>query len=332
MELLINGFTLFGLEIRFYGILMASAFIVGLFIVMYFCKKKGYSSNLPYDLILIVFPSAIVGARLNYVLFTPELNWTFAKVFKIWEGGLMIYGGILFAVIAIAIYCLIKKINFVSILDLIAPVLILGQAIGRWGNFFNQEAYGSLITNPSFQWFPFGVYIENAHFTDAARSQLVEAYGSSTMSGAWFNATFFYESLWCLIGFVLLYFIFTKSNKKGFVTATYLTFYGFERFFVEQLRTDSLYLGSMRVSVLISAIIFLFGAGYLTYLLIKDYKLKKLKLSLDKELVTVNSAGRSAKAEKPKEDNQKAQELENAEQINVNTEKKQQNDTDKNAT
>ena len=333
MELLINGFTLFGLEIRFYGILMASAFIVGLFIVIYFCKKKGYSSNLPYDLILIVFPSAIVGARLNYVLFTlKDGDWTFVKVLQIWNGGLMIYGGIIFAVIAIAIYCLIKKINFVSILDMLAPVLILGQAIGRWGNFFNQEAYGSLITNPSFQWFPFGVWIEKSQFTNAAESQLIEAYGSSNMAGAWFNATFFYESLWCLIGFVLLYFIFTKSNKKGFVTATYLTYYGFERFFVEQLRTDSLYLGSIRVSVLISAIIFLFGAGYLTYLLIKDYKLKKLKMLLDNELVTAKSTGESSKEENPRQENQKAQKPVNTEQINDNTEKKQDNDTDKNAT
>lgn len=330
MELLINGFTLFGLEIRFYGILMASAFIVGLLIVMYFCKRKGYSSSLPYDLILIVFPSAIVGARLNYVLFTPELDWTFVKALQIWNGGLMIYGGIIFAVIAIAIYCLVKKINFVSILDMLAPVLILGQAIGRWGNFFNQEAYGSLITNPSFQWFPFGVYIENAHFTDAARSQLVEAYGSSSMAGAWFNATFFYESLWCLIGFVLLYFIFTKSNKRGFVAATYLTYYGFERFFVEQLRTDSLYLGSIRVSVLISGIIFLFGIGYLTYLLIKDYKLKKLKMSLDKELVTAGGSDENAKVDNLNtEENKTKQKPENAKRDEENAQK---DDTNQNAT
>ena len=334
MELLINGFTLFGLEIRFYGILMASAFIVGLLIVMYFCKKKGYSSNLPYDLILIVFPSAIVGARLNYVLFTlKDGDWTFVKALQIWNGGLMIYGGIIFAVIAIAIYCLVKKINFVSILDMLAPVLILGQAIGRWGNFFNQEAYGSLITNPSFHWFPFGVYIENAHFTEAAEAQLIEAYGSSNMAGAWFNATFFYESMWCLLGFVLLYFIFTKTNKKGFVAATYLTYYGFERFFVEQLRTDSLYLGSIRVSVLISGVIFLFGAGYLTYLLIKDYKLKKLKMSLDKELVSAGGSGANAKTNEPKEEKNKTeQKPEITEQNKENTQKTDDDDISKNAT
>ena len=332
MELLINGFTLFGIEIRFYGMLMASAFIIGLFIVMFFCRKKGYNSNLPYDLILIVFPSAIVGARLNYVLFTlKDGDWTFVKALQIWNGGLMIYGGILFSVIAIAIYCLIKKINFVSVLDLIAPVLILGQALGRWGNFFNQEAYGSLITNPSFQWFPFGVYIENAHFTDAARSQLVEAYGSSSMSGAWFNATFFYESLWCLIGFVLLYFIYTKSNRNGFATATYLTFYGFERFVVEQLRTDSLYIGSMRVSVLISAIIFLFGAGYLSYLLIKEYKLKKIKNELDKKLAmegVENSETAAVKANKKLRENKQEEKSKEAETFANETQK---ND-DKNST
>src|SRR5574344_921034 len=141
----INGFTIFGLQIKFYGIFMATAFVVGLLLVQKFCKWKGYNENLPFDLILVVFPSAIVGARLNYVLFTlGERTWTFAEILAIWNGGLMIYGGIIFSVIALAIYCAIKKVNLVKIMDLIAPVLILGQAIGRWGNFFNQEAYGSL--------------------------------------------------------------------------------------------------------------------------------------------------------------------------------------------
>ena len=274
----ISGFSLFGLEIKFYGILMALAFIIGFLIVIKYCKQKGYSENLPFDLLLIVFPSAIIGARLNYVLFTlSERSWTFVEILQIWHGGLMIYGGILFAVIAICIYCAIKKLNVFKIFDLLVPVLILGQAIGRWGNFFNQEAYGSLITNPSFQWFPFGVYIESSHFTTSATEQVQNFYGMA-VEGAWFNATFFYESIWCLGGFFLLHFLFKKTNITGLCAATYLAYYGFERFFVEMLRTDSLYIGSIRVSVLISGIIFLVGASYLVYLFVLHIKTKKLKV------------------------------------------------------
>ena len=109
--MLIDGFSIFGLQVKFYGILMATAFIVGLFLAIRFCKYKGYNENLPYTLILIIFPSAVVGARLNYVLFTPHLNWTLARILSIWEGGLMIYGGIIFAVVAIGIFCYIKKIK-----------------------------------------------------------------------------------------------------------------------------------------------------------------------------------------------------------------------------
>ena len=273
---LISGFKIFGLEIKFYGILMASAFVIGLFLAMKYCKQKGYSENIPYELLIIVFPTAIVGARLNYVLFTlSERTWSFVDILSIWHGGLMIYGGVIFSVIAIAIYCHFKKISFVAILDMLAPILILGQAIGRWGNFFNQEAYGSLITNSSFQWFPFGVYIENSHFTTAASQQVADFYGTTAIDGVWFNATFFYESIWCLGGFFLLHFLFKKTKQKGLCTATYLAYYGFERFFVEQLRTDSLYIGSVRVSVLISGLIFLLGAGLLIYFMVKNYKNKK---------------------------------------------------------
>lgn len=280
MGLWIYGINIFGLEIRFYGILMATAFVVGLFIVRKLCKMKGFDENMPYDLLLIVFPSAIVGARINYVLFTLDRGWTFAEILSIWHGGLMIYGGVLFSVVAIWIYCYCKKISFLSVIDMLAPVLILGQAIGRWGNFFNQEAYGSLITNPAFQWFPFGVYIENSNFTPEAREQVAKAFGGSAVEGAWFNATFFYESLWCAIGFVLLYLIYTKTNKKGLCVATYFAYYGFERFFVEMLRTDSLYLGNIKISVLVSALLFIAGICWLLAMYIKDKRVALLNCNV----------------------------------------------------
>lgn len=285
----VSGFNLFGIEVKFYGILMASAFIIGLFLLIKYCKFKGYDENLPYELLLVIFPSSIIGARLNYILFTLDRNWTFLEMLSIWHGGLMIYGGVLFSVVALAIFCKIKKISFIAVLDMLAPLLILGQAIGRWGNFFNQEAYGSLITNPSFQWFPFGVYIESSHFTDEARQQVLNAFGSlSGVDGAWFNATFFYESIWCFGGFVLLHNMFKKTDTPGLLSATYLAYYGIERFFVEMLRTDSLYLGGIKISVLVSAVIFVAGLSYLIYLYVKNQRLKKLKLSADNNVAVAN--------------------------------------------
>lgn len=277
---MIDGFSIFGLNIKFYGILMSLAFVVGVLIVSKLAKQKGFDSSIAFDLVLIAFPLAIVGARLNYVLFTPNNNWTFLSILEVWNGGLMIYGGVLFAAIGIAIYCKIKKYSILKVFDLIAPALILGQAIGRWGNFFNQEAYGSLVTNTGLQWFPFSVFIESSHFTTEASNQVLSHYGHM-VDGAYFNATFFYESIWCLGGFFLLFWLNKKTDEKGLVTATYFVYYGLERFFVEMLRTDSLYLGSVKISVLISGILILVGLSFLVYMFI-NHKSKNRKQNFEK--------------------------------------------------
>lgn len=269
-----SGFTIFGLEIKFYGIIMALSYAVALILCIVLCKKKNYDENLPYKLLLIAFPLAVIGGRLGYVIFDDK-TWTFAEILNIRSGGLMLYGGVFLALIGIVVYACVKKQNAFKYLDLIAPCLVLAQAIGRWGNFFNQEAYGNLITNEALQWFPFGVYIEKGHFTDVARSQLVSA-GMSNATGAWFYATFFYESIWCLLTFVVLYMVYKKTNKKGLTTALYLVLYATERLLVEGLRTDSLYLGSIRISQLISIIMIICGGAYLVYLLLKHLQEKKM--------------------------------------------------------
>lgn len=275
-----NGFTLFGIEIRYYGVIMALSYVLALVVCIILCKKKKYSENLPYKLLLIAFPLAVIGGRLGYVIFSGR-EWTFAQIIDIRSGGLMLYGGILLALVGIWIYSLIKKQNLLKYLDLIAPCLIIAQALGRWGNFFNQEAYGNLITNPSMQWFPFGVYIESSNFTTEALQQVASAFGSTSVSGAWFYATFFYESIWCLISFVALYIVCTKTNKLGLTTSLYLVLYGTERLLVEGLRTDSLYVGSsgLRVSQLISIIMIILGLIYLLYIFISTKKQKNLALA-----------------------------------------------------
>lgn len=260
MNLLIDGFDLFGINISFYGILIATGFIVAFFVATKLAKFKGYSKELPYNMLLIIFPLAIVGARLYYVAFSGT-SWTFLEILQVWNGGLAIYGGVIASALGIVVYALITKKNILALFDLAVPCLIIGQAIGRWGNFLNQEAYGSLISNASLQWFPFGVYIENSHFTSDAISQLITVFGTSNVTGAWFYATFFYESIWCLLGFVFLILLYKKTNKLGLCTSFYFAFYGLGRFFIEWLRTDSLFLWNtgIRISQVLSLILFVVG-------------------------------------------------------------------------
>ncbi len=237
---------------------MALSMLLGVVLASNICKKKGIKSDDIYLLALIILPCAVVGARLYYCFFY-EYNYSFKELFNIRQGGLALYGGVIGGVIGIVIFSLIKKnwkIIFV-LLDVCAPALILGQALGRWGNFFNQEAYGNLITKTSQMWFPFGVYIE--------------------AENAWFQATFFYESLWNLIGLIILLVVYFKTKKTGTTTASYLIWYGIGRTWIEGLRSDSLYIGSssIRVSQLLSMILVAVGLIVLTINIVQTIKEKR---------------------------------------------------------
>ena len=150
-----DGFYLFGLHVHFYGIISAVAYLLGVVITCLIAKKRGFKSDDILVLACYVIPLAIIGARVYYVLFKLDQYTNFWDVFKIWEGGLAFYGGLIGGALGVGIYCLIHKKNFLALIDLIAVSMILSQSIGRWGNFFNQEAYGTIVTDPKFQWFPF---------------------------------------------------------------------------------------------------------------------------------------------------------------------------------
>ena len=236
----VDGFSIFGLEVKFYGLIMALSMLLGVLLACKLAKKKGIKSDDIFMLALIVLPCAVVGARLYYCFFY-EYNYSFWEIFNIKQGGLAIYGGVIGGIVGVLIFALFKKdwkMVFV-LMDIAAPCLILGQALGRWGNFFNQEAYGNLITNPNLQWFPFGVWIESEN--------------------AWYQATFFYESLWNAIGLVILLFTYYKTEQTSTTTATYLVWYGLGRTWIEGLRTDSLYIGTFRVSQLVSIALIIIG-------------------------------------------------------------------------
>lgn len=245
-----DGFSFFGLfYIRYYGLLMACAMLLALFISMKLCKKRNIDPNDIVTLAIIVLPLAVVCARLYYVIFSGQ-HYTFVEIFDISNGvrGLAIYGGVIGGFLGVIIFSLIKKdIKILGVLcDIIAPSLLLGQAIGRWGNFFNQEAYGYMVTDPKWQWFPFAVFIEGE---------------------GWHLATFFYESMWNLIGVFILFWVFHKSKQTGTTTAVYFIYYGIGRTFIEGLRTDSLYLfnSPIRVSQALSVLLVMVGIAILIY-------------------------------------------------------------------
>lgn len=232
------------INIYWYSFLVFISLIIGLIIAKIECKKKNIEFNFILDLVCYLVPIAIIGARLYYVIFKfDSFKHNLLSIFYIWEGGLAIYGAVISSIIFIIYYCKKHKKNILTILDLVVPSLILGQAIGRWGNFFNQEAYGSItslaflkeIHIPNF-------IIENMYIENAYR-----------------HPTFLYESIWCILGFILLMIIRKYVKKNGIITSLYLIWYGIGRFFIEGLRSDSLYIGMFRISQIISIIIIIGG-------------------------------------------------------------------------
>lgn len=252
-----DGFTIFNYEIKFYGLIMALSMLVGTMLACRLAKKRNVKSDDILLLALFVFPFAIIGARLYYCFFY-EYNYSFKELFNLRQGGLAIYGGVIGGLIGIIIFSIVKRdYKIIGVLcDVIVPCLILCQAIGRWGNFFNQEAYGNLVTDNNLKWFPYAVFIEDKN--------------------AWYQATFFYESLWNLAGFALLLFVFYRSNLTGTTTGFYLVWYGLGRMIIEGLRSDSLYLGStsIRVSQLLSFALIFVGVALIIFNIIRNKRKK----------------------------------------------------------
>ncbi len=251
------GFEIFGVHIAYYGIIIASGLLIGIILADFLCRKKGYDNNIPYVLVLLLVPLAILGARLYYIVFSDQL--TMADFFDFSNGGfqgLAIYGAEIGGLLGVIIYCSIKKCSVFAITDLIVPSLILGQSIGRWGNFMNQEAYGA-ATN--WNCFPFTVYIDalqEYHF-----------------------ATFFYESILNFIGFWVLLSVFFKQKKIGTATATYLIWYGIVRALIEPLRTDSLLIPGTTADFVFNRISFVLSIALCIVGVVLLYLNKKGKLS-----------------------------------------------------
>ncbi|MBI9011704.1 MAG: prolipoprotein diacylglyceryl transferase [Clostridiales bacterium] len=227
------AFEIFGISIRWYGILIGCGMLIGAYIAMKEAKRQGFEEETLLDILIIALPCAIIGARLYYVLFNLNAYDTIWEALNIRSGGLAIHGGVLAAVGSFAIYSKIKKMEFWKWLDIAAPSLILGQAIGRWGNFINQEAHGGPTD------LPWGIVVD----------------------GMKVHPTFLYESLANFIIFFILFKMRKTKKFDGQQIAWYMILYSIIRFFIEGLRTDSLYLGEFRVAQLISLV--LIGLGIL---------------------------------------------------------------------
>lgn len=242
------AFNLFGLDIRWYGILISLGMIIGIILTSYTCKLKEISHDNMMDIVLIALPAAIIGARLYYVLFNlGYYGKNPSEIINIRQGGLAIHGGVLFAVVAGYIYSRKKKIPFLKYADAAAPSIIIAQALGRWGNFFNQEAHGGEVTYDFIKHFP--IFIQKGMFID----------------GTYYHPTFLYESIWNILVFIILIFLIRRVKIDGAIFFTYVGLYSIGRFIIEGLRTDSLMLGPIRVAQLVSLSGVLLWFGFLYY-------------------------------------------------------------------
>ena len=239
-------------HIYWYSVLIATGIIIGLYLLLKEASKQNISKDTIIDIAFYTIIWGIIGARIYYVIFNikPYLSNPLSILY-VWEGGLAIYGGIIGGLITLAYQTKKKNISLGKLTDMIVPSLILAQAIGRWGNFFNQEAHGGIVSLE---------FLKNIHIPNFIIKGMY-------INGNYYHPTFFYESLWCLLGFILLVIIrkLLKNSKDGTLTFIYLIWYGIGRFFIEGLRTDSLYLGMFRISQIVSIVIIIIGIIGLIY-------------------------------------------------------------------
>ena len=280
----INEFTLdpvaipIGNGIRWYAIFIVTGMILALLYCSLRAKKEGIKTDTIIDFAIFTIPVGIIGARLYYVLFDwiaaiangePSPYQSFYDVIAIWEGGLAIYGGIIFGALTIFIVARVKKLSWSSlfkIADTAAPGVMIAQAIGRWGNFCNGEAYGSATS------LPWRMCSDNFAYSLRSKGLInSETYYEMLEGTVGVHPTFLYESLWNLLGFILINIFYKKKRFDGQITLMYITWYGLGRTFIELLRTDSLTAGgSLRISSLVGLLCFIIGGSLLLAFFIKN--------------------------------------------------------------
>lgn len=264
------AFSVFGIDIYWYGLIIGVGFALAVFLALKNAKRHGLKEDDVINILLIAVPVAIIFARLFYVAFYAK-NWTFAEIINIRDGGLAIYGGIIGGLGTAAVYAKIKKLSFLALGDLAGPYFALAQAIGRWGNFVNQEAFGY---NTNLPWGMTSVPISNELNILASQGVDVNPYLPV-------HPTFLYESIWNILVFALLVVLSRRKKFNGQIFCLYMALYGFGRMFIEGLRTDSLMLGGIRVSQLIGLLFFIIFGGVMLFIFLKDRKDRKDEQELE---------------------------------------------------
>lgn len=266
------AFSIFGKDVMWYGILITLGMVLAVLYANYVgMKREKLESDLIIDLAFFIIVFGVTGARLYYVIFEWEsylvtsgsffynLGGTLKNILNIRGGGLAIYGGIIAGLITAYVFAKVRKVPFIKLFDILAPTVMIGQIIGRWGNFINMEAHGGETDLP---W---------------RMGLLYSRDGTGIETGVWdkemyVHPTFLYESLWNLIGFIILHNVYKKKKFDGQMFAMYLIWYGFGRMLIEGLRTDSLYLGSVRISQLVGAASLLLGLAIVLLYIVKSRK------------------------------------------------------------
>lgn len=261
-------FSIGSFSLRWYSFFILMGIMLGLIIAAFEEKRKGFPKDFVIDLGFWLILAGIVGARAYYVLFNLDYYLKEPlQIFATWNGGLAIHGGIIGGLIALIIFCKKKNIEVIRACDLAVPSLIIAQAIGRWGNFFNSEAHGPLTTL---------AYLKDMNIPDFVIKGMY-------INGNYYIPTFYYESLWCILGFIILMVLryVLKKHNKGILTSIYLIWYGIGRVYIESLRTDSLMLGNIKIAQLVSILSIVIGIVVLILSIIrycKDNKKEKEEL------------------------------------------------------
>lgn len=239
------------ISVHWYSIILLVAIMFGSNLVIKEAKRHGFEEDFIVNLLFITVIVGIIGARLYFVIFNFDYyRYNLLEIFKVWHGGLAIHGGIIAGLICICVICYKNKVNLVKMLDYLVVGLIIAQAIGRWGNFFNGEAHGPVTSL---------AYLKSLYLPDFIIDGMY-------IDGKYYIPTFLYESLWCFIGFIIMILLRRKKFMKiGYLTSFYLIWYGAERFFVEGLRTDSLMLFSLKVAQVVSVLMVIIGICLFIY-------------------------------------------------------------------
>ncbi|MDM5287010.1 prolipoprotein diacylglyceryl transferase [Peribacillus castrilensis] len=249
------------IQVHWYGLIIGFGVLLGLIIALRESERRGLDKEIFTDLILFAVPIAIISARIYYVIFQWEYySQNPGDIIKIWNGGIAIHGALIGSVLTAIVFAKVKKVSFWKLVDIAAPSLLLGQAIGRWGNFMNQEAHGGEVTRS---------FLENMHLPEFIINQMY-------INGTYYHPTFLYESIWNILGVIILLSLRKVNLRRGELFLTYVIWYSSGRYFIEGLRTDSLMLTeSLRIAQVISIVLIAVAIALVVYRRVRGHADKR---------------------------------------------------------